>query len=79
MKDLNSPFKLEHFGCKHMGWNQFSNPFTKGQKNFWGWWLFPIATDWCGLGGPEGVVGWGGGLARHVSAPHGFVIGVAGR
>ena len=32
MKDLNSPSKLEHFGYKHIGWNQFSDPITKGSK-----------------------------------------------
>ena len=34
MKDLNSPFKMEHFGYKHIGWNQFSDPFTKVPKIF---------------------------------------------
>ena len=32
MKDLNSPFKLEQFGLQHIGWNQFSDPFTKDLK-----------------------------------------------
>ena len=31
MKDLNSLVKLEHLGNKHIEWNQFSHPFTKGQ------------------------------------------------
>ena len=30
MRGLNSPFKLEHFGDKHTGSNQFYDPFTKG-------------------------------------------------
>ena len=34
MKDLKSSFKLEHFGYQHIRWNQFSNPFTKGQQSF---------------------------------------------
>ena len=59
MKDLNSLFKLEHFQDKHTGWNQFSNPFSKGQEKILGAvgapiWLFSIATNWCGLGGLEG-------------------------
>ena len=33
MKNVDSPFKLEHFEVKDIGWNQFSNPCTKGQNN----------------------------------------------
>ena len=36
MKDLNSPFKMEHkqgMEYEHIEWNKFSDPFTKAEKN----------------------------------------------
>ena len=57
MKDLNSPFKMEHFGYKHIGCNQFSDPFHQKAKKIFCAPKLGVQLVW--VGGLHGGVGSG--------------------
>ena len=51
-KDLDSPFKMKHFGHKQIEWNQFPDPFTNSPK------FVPCCHKLVWVGGSRGR-GWG--------------------
>ena len=63
MKILSSPFKMEHFGCRHIGWKQ-PRPFHQRPNKFSG---AVGAQIGCSLL-PQIGVGWG--VKRGVGDAH---------